>query len=77
VSGTQRLIRVTLESGDADVIDASEVTRIQNTEGRTWVECGRMVYVVRESALSLKLQMQRAGRVASSHTVTIPRVYSA
>ena len=77
MSAAQRLIRVTLESGDADVIDASEVTRIQNAEGRTWVECGRMVYVVRETALALKLQLRGSGRSASMPTALAPRVYSA
>lgn len=72
-----RVLHVTLESGDPDVIDASKITQIQTTHGRTWVECGRLVYVVREKPLALRLQLQRTGIIERVPTTTTARVYSA
>lgn len=73
----RRALRVTLDSGDSHVIDASQITDIQAMQRRTLIECGRMVYVVRETPLAIKLQLREANRSARVPTTTTTRVYSA
>lgn len=69
---------VTLKSGDTDSIPSASVTRIQAFGGHTVVECGLVCYVVRDSVLSLKLQLRHgpASRTGITTAVT-PREYHA
>ena len=71
-------LRVTLHSGEADTIPAGSVTRIQAFARNTLVECGLVCYVVRESVLSLKMQLGHGHTSRTGITTAFaPREYHA
>ncbi|PSM32372.1 hypothetical protein [Haliangium sp. UPWRP_2] len=71
-------LRVTLHSGEDYSIPGGSVTRIQALAGNTIVECGLVSYVVRDSVLSLKLQLRHGPASRTGITTAVaPREYHA
>lgn len=70
-------LRVTLESGEALCIDGAAVKDVRSLAGRTWVDCGLVVYCVRESALQIKLALQGLSSAHIAQPTTSERAFHA